>query len=740
MLSKQAKKRIWKYGILGVVCLFVLYILLSIFLSDQSVSAFHTDGLTLSKPEQEGAPITDTFSVSNDNFKMDFDVVDCLLTIQDLKSGKVFRSSPELMDTDEINALAMVSLMTPVSIEYCTRNQNNKQTYDINYYEFFTAYEINSGFAMKVNLTDIGISFVVEFRLKDNYLEILIPDKSIKEEDENILVSVTVFPFMDAARQGDAGYTVLPDGIGGLIYYNKEHNIYEDCGYSKPIYGENVTFSTKSSDDDTSIMLPFFGVVKKDTAMVAVMEEAAAETNITVSPPSYREMEFYRTNFTMKYRDSFMTDADINGQSDIAYESERIKTDRKLRYYFLTGEEMSYVQVADVYSSFLESKGTAISEKENEMLVRFFMMTQGLSTGLVANDVVMTTFEQAQQMMEELGADMSYEIAGWYKEGYGAGLPKQFPPNSKIGGKKGAQTLTEYAKSKQLDLMFETDNFTSLSTTDIRIREYGVLKPDSQLYGLYLADVNGLVEESNANLLNVKEAQRRFTNNQEKFQSLGINSLKMAIIGSTLMTDYNQNNPYRRSQVEKEYIKMLEEAKNNGFSVAVDQGNGYVIGYADEITSMPFESSNSYMIDEAAPVYTLAVSKFVTLYSDYINRYQDSQGSIMKAFEYGLVPAFELTYENTELLKDTDYTHLFSSAYADWKDVVSQTNASFTQLKDEGYQIVDHQKLTEDVFLTTYANGKQAVFNYADSAYRYTDVEVGADSFAILSGEGGMNQ
>lgn len=740
MLSKQAKKRIWKYGILAVVCLFVLYVLLSIFLSDQSVSAFHDEGLTLSEPEQEGTPITDTFSISNENLKMDFNVVDCLLTVQDLKSGKVFRSSPEILDTDDINALAMVSLMTPVSIEYCTRNQNNTQNYDINYYEFFTAYEIKSGFAMKVNLTDIGISFVVEFRLKDNYLEILVPDKSIKEEGENILLSVTVLPLMDAARQGEEGYTVLPDGIGGLTYYNKEHNIYENNGYSKPIYGENVTFSNKGNDDDTNVLLPFFGIVKKDTAVLAVMEEAAAESNITLSPPSYREMGFYRTNFTMKYRDSFITDSDVSGKSDIAYESERIKTDRKVRYYFLSGEEMSYVQVADAYSSYLESKGTAVSEKESEMLIRFFMMTQGLSTGFISNDVVMTTFDQAQQMMEELGTGMSYEIAGWYKEGYGAGLPKQFPPNGKIGGKKGAQALTEYAKSKQIDVMFETDNFTSLSTTDIRIREYGVLKPDSKLFGQNLTLVNGLIEESTANLLNVKEAQTRFAKNQKQFQSLGVNALKMQVVGSTLMTDFNQDHPFRRSQQAEEYIKMVEEAKSNGFSVSVDYGNGYMIGHADRITGVPFESSNSYMVDETVPIYSLAVSKYVTLCSDYINQYQNSRESIMKAFEYGLVPAFELTHENTELLKDTGYTHLFSSAYADWKDTVNETNASFTQLKEGGYQIVSHQKLAEDVFLTKYKNGKQAVFNYSDSVYRYANTEIQAESFKILSGEGGIQQ
>ena len=105
--------------------------------------------------------------------------------------------------------------------------------------------------------------------------------------------------------------------------------------------------------------------------------------------------------------------------------------------------------------------------------------------------------------------------------------------------------------------------------------------------------------------------------------------------------------------------------------------------------------------------------------------------------EYGMLPIFELTYEDSALLRDTEYAMLFSSQFDTWLETVKEEfeaiNVGMGML--QRVAIVSHGQIAPNVFETGYEDGTRVIVNYNDYPYEEDSVTVPALDYVILKGE-----
>ena len=103
-----------------------------------------------------------------------------------------------------------------------------------------------------------------------------------------------------------------------------------------------------------------------------------------------------------------------------------------------------------------------------------------------------------------------------------------------------------------------------------------------------------------------------------------------------------------------------------------------------------------------------------------------------KAMEYGADLAYTLNNASAELVKNTNYSELYSTNFDHWIEKASADYLAAAKVLDgcAASTIENHQMLTKDVFMTTYENGAQVIVNYTAADYNYNGTVVAPRSFA----------
>ena len=167
---------------------------------------------------------------------------------------------------------------------------------------------------------------------------------------------------------------------------------------------------------------------------------------------------------------------------------------------------------------------------------------------------------------------------------------------------------------------------------------------------------------------------------------------------------------------------------------AVDYGFAYTLGHVDRIDNAPTDSSHFVFEDETIPFYQLVVGGLVPMSGKPSNLRDDAVKDALRLIEYGVAPSYYLTYEDTSEIKRSLYSMLYSSDYKDWLDKAIAEFDGAKQLFQliGGQPLIDHRKLEDQVYLSTYANGTQVIVNYSSSAITYENRSVEAQRFAFV--------
>src|SRR5699024_1335257 len=107
-------------------------------------------------------------------------------------------------------------------------------------------------------------------------------------------------------------------------------------------------------------------------------------------------------------KDRFIEEGAFEQAPWVLYEQTPYRGGISVKYYFLTGHEADYVGMAKTYRNYLVDKGT-LSLVDRDENIPFYIDTMGAvdmikrKMGIpVSNQVPITTFDQAQYMMDQL--------------------------------------------------------------------------------------------------------------------------------------------------------------------------------------------------------------------------------------------------------------------------------------------------------------------------------------------------
>ena len=573
-----------------------------------------------------------------------------------------------------------------------------------------------NGISLTYDFRKLGISLSVDIMVKHGSLVFYVPADKIREDGEWGLVSIEALPFFGASRIGQDGYLFYPDGSGALLYFDQKPR--DISKYSFNVYGtDQMDFRELEKEDD--VMLPVFGIRQENNAFLAILSQGDTDARMNLYPSGY-VTDWNRISPEFVYRRLYK---DPRSDEKILYkiEDHLIKTDREVQYLFLSGEEADYSGMANCYRDYLiHNKKLADQPDDKDAAEQipvgldFFM---GITEDRILFDrfIPATTYEQVQrildQMLQEGITSMDTHLIGWQKGGYGSyHLPPK--PDRHLGGKKGLENLSEYASDRNIRLYLQAN------LADITGRCRGYTPRRDTLY-----QANGMVvtdADQNRYLVNPFAAQNKLMKNfLPHIKKYAINGLNFDVLGSQLYYDYNKDHPVTREQTAACWQAMLGEAKQQYGSVAVQGGNQYVLDQASRLYRIPTEGNGLFITSESIPFFQMVVHGSLSYTSAQPgNLAYDFPREKLKWVEYGFLPYFELTYQKSNVLKNTDYNKLFSSYYGDWEDTILEVFREFNdRLGGIWHQtMIRHEKIMKDVFKVTYEDGSQIYVNYRDEA------------------------
>lgn len=608
---------------------------------------------------------------------------------------------------------------------------------------------IDNGVQVKYGFTTVGIFITIQYTVEDGTLKVRIPYEGYEELLNYVVTNVELLPYFGAAGDDIKGYLLYPDGNGAITKYENvstrsskvKQGILRNYSDKKLtvesfLYGDNI--------DRYFASMPILGIKNGNNGLFAAVTNGEEEVGITTYPSGI-VVDLNRINFDFYTRNLFDVSMSISSGSDEMNSSKEIQRvdehlieqDREVTYFFLDGDEASYSGMANTYRNYLLGEGKlvdAIEDGEKLPLALQFYMGTTEEQMLGVKYIPMTTFENATEMLESLkskGIDSAeLVIASWQKDG--VNYPEYWPMDSEIGGKKGMKDFNDYIKANpginaylHHDYLFAIKEVGGFSATDDIVYS-GINLPISAGFDRTWYMLNPGV---------VKKHAVDFLDKIESYDAIGAG---YGDIGYIIYPDYNKNAPYTRQETVKEWVSILEEAKNKNKGVALDGTNQYTFAHSDYFYGVSLDSYGLAITDHDVPFITMVLSGLVPMSGKAGNLSYDLDIQKLEWIENGTLPYFLLTYEDAVRLKETDSNSIFSSTFSKWEDRVVEVYKEFEDnfASVYGKQITLHEHIGDGIVQIGYEDGTLVYINYNDEEVKVNNITVAAKDYCFVSQEG----
>lgn len=698
------------------------------------------DGQTAEDLEK-GAEI-DTVTIENGGISLSYNGEEKNFTVTD-SSGYVWNSAvyDDLYDSELLNELWLKKVRSILHIAYADISDKNPTVATaVSADADISVKQIENGLELDCRFKKPGISLVCQIRLENGELSLCIPASSVKEEKKSKLISVEFLPYFGACTDGEDGYLMYPDGSGAI----KRHSTVppatmSNTWYTWDIYGNDLksmdTVLDNQKDGLQTAMLPVFGVKKGDHAFITYSHTGEEEGSINMYPSGYG-VALNRMSMSFRYRTSYdiqMSNININGNNTaqsingLMYNQDMIAVDHEVRYSFLSGDQANYSGMANRYRQILLDSGNLQkSELVGKTSVAVNILMAASEQGFWSNTVAVTTTpEEAKKIMDyvnELGFGDTgiFTLKGWGKGGYGV-YPQTVKPDGKVGS---TEKLTDLMKAypqvllqSELILAGEENGGFSKASDAAKQGNQNVITDTKEVLYLF-------------NTKNVKERMDKLLGTYSSAERV---NLSLSSLGKVLYRDENNKNVTHRGTVRGVMEQVLSAAAEKG-TVSVSGTNKYILTYADMIFDLPTASSEYFITDMDIPFCQMVLHGSIVYTGDYGNLSSDYSMQLLKWLEYGYVPAFELTACNSEKLKNTNCSSLYSSQYKSNTQRLKEACALYetTLSKVNDAYITEHAVLDSGLVLVKYSNGYSVVINYANQQRQYGEISVSAGGYAVI--------
>ncbi len=588
------------------------------------------------------------------------------------------------------------------------------------------------------------------FRLQGNDLEVSLPYSELRYRTEYPVTYLSPLPMFGAAGTADEGFIFLPEGGGAIINYN--NGKLSQTPYYANLYGWDYGVQRKEAVSETENAFPVFGATKEGGSFICIMEGASSYAGVNADIAGrYNSYNTVYAKYNVIHAETYNVSAKTT-QLVYVYEKEIPDDSIVQRYRFLESDD--YAVMANAYGDYLRSSNELLSAAKAEAETPVNVELVGainknvIKFGMPVDSVVpATTFSQAQEIVTELTkagvTGLSVRMTGWSNGGVRQKVLTSVNVLNELGGKDALNQLKQAAESRNVNLYLDgiscfaynsglLEGFLPFSNAaryatreQVHLYPYNLVtyQPAEYLDDYYLVRP-GYAKDCASNLIQfVKDS--------------GVAGVAFRDIGNLLSADYYPRDLVTREQAKAMNIETLKEAAAAGEKVLIKEGNDYAIPYADLITDMNLTGQQYAIIDERIPFYQIALHGMKNFTGEAINLSGDYQNMLLECAEYGAGLNFTFMASDTRILKESDYSCYTSSGYTYWKEKVIPMILRY-QEEMKGLntlRITGHERVTDDVTVTTYENGTRVYVNYGKDAYRKGKISIPALDYMVERGD-----
>lgn len=564
------------------------------------------------------------------------------------------------------------------------------------------------------------------------------------------LTSIGLMRFFGAGNGSQEGYLFVPDGCGGLIYFNNGKS--RSSLYGSPVYGPDpaIPFTETTAYTKQVSRLPVFGIVHRDAGVLAIIEEGEALANIRADIA--RDSNPYNIAYAaFDVTPKASRRLDQHTQITV-YQRRMYAGDIQVRYTFLGSDEADYSGLANRYREYLVDQG--ILSPRTTADVPFFLEVTGAISAIrpvlgvpVQVSLPLTTISQVEELVGLLveGGVTQPQVrySGWLKGGIEHVYPSKVHLNQSLGTKGDLARLNntitklggafypevnflEVYKTGPFDGFFAKRDATRAITGLVaQIHPYDpVLLQQDTTVGHYLLGPSQLV--------NVVD---RFLEDYYRYDLTGIS---LSQFGSSVYSDFrgNEEKVVDRQETKEIVEEQLAKLAGSQKKVLIDGGNLFALPYVNGILQTPLWSTNYSLVDEEVPFFPMVVRGYVDYAGSPLNLSADWRRDVLRAVECGSGIYFSWVYEHAEQIKGTRFAYLYDVSYEHW---LEQALAIYQQMHEalqglQGQPITEHSKLGSNVFRTSFANGDALIVNYNDMQVEVDGIVVESLGFRRVEG------
>ncbi len=609
-------------------------------------------------------------------------------------------------------------------------------------------------------------NLAIEFTLDNGELVAHLPTEEITAgNDFYKMQRISVLPnfvALPASAEND-GYFLTPDGSGALMRFNTF--VGSMAKYDRPFmdndYYADYYFQSEYAEE---LRMPLFGVINgvepATHGMLAIIESGMDTANLHITlgttTGSGKKATYTGTNAayvsvdTLEHARVRINGAYESSSPTYVSDSGHIEMDFTVRYKPYTAE-VTYFDLAMDYRDYLAAQsGVEVKVPQGPTTYVEVLGALTLTDRFIGipydNITSMSTYAQVEEIINTLPAGSVVQYDGAFNGGLISELNDGARLVKENGTKDELLSLLNAAKAKGTGLYFQAnlsrvyDNGRTYLPYFHALRDYSNEAAEIYLYTPDTAKFNGrwdpIRSYTRLSPVYLPYVADEFLADLAA-QELDID-LAIGDLGHDVFADFRYNGIVNAAQANIIVADTLKKLNANA-ALALNDVSSVTAPMADYVVNVSRQSSNYASFYATIPFRQLALSGLTNLVGVDVNLASRSLDYyLLQAAETGTSVKYTVSYQNPDILKSSHFEAIYAADWAKWKDEILLAAEKCAELRAVigGKQIVNHEMLAENVFLTTYEGGVSVVTNYTALPFESDAGVVEAGAY-LISQEGG---
>ena len=301
--------------------------------------------------------------------------------------------------------------------------------------------------------------------------------------------------------------------------------------------------------------------------------------------------------------------------------------------------------------------------------------------------------------------NVNFKLTGFANDGMYSTYPVRVRWEKCLGGKKGANALTDAAKDINAvegnhigiypEFDFQYINYTAIFDGIGKRNNVSRMVDNRYASKQVYNTVLGEFETFYSMVISPDALNKLYGKFLKKYSKYDFEGLSVSTLGSDLNSNFDEDNPINRDAAQT-YVENILDRMASDYSLMINKGNIYAVEYADHIVGMCTDSSHFAYSSYAIPFLGLVLHGYVNYAGDEMNYSGTPAYNILHSIENGSSLYYTLAMQNTELMKDDEILNkYFGVSFNNWYftlvEQYTELNAAIGDLQT--YEIVEHRTL-----------------------------------------------